>query len=142
MSKLLVHPTAPDGDGRILAVTPESAGWGYVGFEVYTLAPGQAVTRPTGGTEVCLVLVSGKARVEGAGQDFGVIGERMSPFEGNPWSVYLPPGTRWTAGERLLYHVTPYALKDWLFYSFLAGRFDRRRMAHTNYRVQNWQKPG
>ena len=52
------------------------------------------------------------------------------------------PGTRWTAGERLLYHVTPYALKDWLFYRFLAGRFDRRRMAHTNYRVQNWQKPG
>ena len=40
-SPLLVHPSAPDVDGRILAVTPESAGWTYIGFEVYDLPPGR-----------------------------------------------------------------------------------------------------
>lgn len=51
------------------------------------------------------------------------------------------PATRWTLAERLLYHVTPYRLKDWLFYDFLARRFHARKMGHTNYREQNWKKP-
>jgi 5-deoxy-glucuronate isomerase len=97
MSKLLLHPSAPGDGGRIHAVTPESAGWGHVGFEVYRLAGGQATSAPTGSREVCLVLVSGKARIVAGGQDFGVIGERMSPFEGNPWSVYVPAGSDWQA---------------------------------------------
>lgn len=35
---------------------------------------------------------------------------------------------RWTLAERLLYHATPFALKDWYFYSFLQARFARRSM--------------
>ena len=47
------------------------------------------------------MLVSGKARVRRGGQDFGVIGERMSPFEGKPWSVYVPAGiASWTVTPR------------------------------------------
>ena len=38
---LRVRPTVPDAEGRILAITPESAGWKYVGFEVRRLAAGQ-----------------------------------------------------------------------------------------------------
>lgn len=97
MSKLLVRPHAPDQRGRILSVTPQSAGWDYVGLEVFRLRPGQTAGADTDGREVCLVLVSGQARVTGGGQDFGVIGERMSPFEGKPWSVYVPAGSAWTA---------------------------------------------
>ena len=52
-SPLLVRPAAPDADGRIHAVTPASAGWSYVGFEVYDLAPGGRIARATGGTEAC-----------------------------------------------------------------------------------------
>jgi glycosyltransferase involved in cell wall biosynthesis len=51
------------------------------------------------------------------------------------------PATRWTLTERLAYHFTPYALKDWLFYSYLARRFHARKMGHTNYRIRNWVKP-
>ena len=34
---LRVRPTAPDAEGRVLAITPESASWQYVGFEVRRL---------------------------------------------------------------------------------------------------------
>jgi len=98
MSKLLVKPAAPDADGRITHVTPQSAGWTYVGFDVYRLKDGQAVSAETADREVCLVLISGRARIEAANEDFGVIGERRSPFEGKPHSVYVPAGSRWRAG--------------------------------------------
>ena len=90
VSPLLVRPSAPDADGRVHAVTPESAGWTYVGFEVYDLAPGQRLARETGAQEVCVVLMSGTARVGAGGQDFGVIGARSSVFEGPGWSLYAP----------------------------------------------------
>lgn len=98
MPKLLVKP---EGDrGRVIAVTPESAGWTYVGFDVVKLAPGEETGAETGPREVCLVLVSGKAAITGDGTDFGVIGERMTPFDGKPWSVYVPAGSTWTVRAR------------------------------------------
>jgi 5-deoxy-glucuronate isomerase len=96
MPNLLVHPSAPDALGQVHSISPASAGWTYVGFDVFDLKAGQGLTRETGETEVCLVLVSGKARVSGAGHDFGVIGARMSPFDGSPWSVYVPPHASWS----------------------------------------------
>ena len=95
MAKLLLKPAA--GRGRIHEVTPESAGWTYVGFEVHRLAAGEAASAATGEREACLVLVSGKARVEVDGESFGEIGGRMSPFEGKPSSVYVPAGSTWRA---------------------------------------------
>lgn len=47
----------------------------------------------------------------------------------------------WTLGERLLYHVTPNARKDWFFYRFLAGRFAARAMYNTNLRRRDWEAP-
>ncbi len=95
-SPLLVHPREADTEGRVLSVTPESAGWTYVGFELFDLAPGQGLERSTGDREVCLVLIAGRARVSGGGKEFGVIGERASVFEGLPWSVYVPAGASWS----------------------------------------------
>jgi|SRR5947209_257569 len=47
MSELLVQPSSPSADGTILTVTPESAGWPYVGFEVIALRPeGQGPSFP------------------------------------------------------------------------------------------------
>ncbi|MEO8756617.1 MAG: 5-deoxy-glucuronate isomerase [Devosia sp.] len=82
-------------DGHI-AVTPKRAGWTYVGFEVSTLATGQAAQGNTGDRELCLVFVSGKGRVSVGGKDFGELGKRMSPFEGAPAAVYVPPHTDWS----------------------------------------------
>jgi glycosyltransferase involved in cell wall biosynthesis len=44
----------------------------------------------------------------------------------------------WSLRERLLYHVTPHRLKGWFFYSFLAPRFERRRMYNINLRTRDW----
>ncbi|MET0238292.1 MAG: glycosyltransferase family 2 protein [Sphingobium sp.] len=45
---------------------------------------------------------------------------------------------RWSLWERVLYHATPFALKDWFFYRFLARRFEERRMVQENLRVRDW----
>jgi 5-deoxy-glucuronate isomerase len=94
MSKLLVKP---QGDaGRVINVTPENAGWTYVGFDLHRLSPGERVAAETGTREVCLVFVTGKGKVTAGEQDFGLIGERMSPFKGLPASVYIPAGSSWS----------------------------------------------
>ena len=95
MSPLLVRPGEPEADGSVLRVTPTSAGWSYVGFEVLDLAPGQAVARSTGNAEVCLVLVSGRAAIRAGATAFGVIGQRANPFDGLPWSVYVSAHSEW-----------------------------------------------
>ncbi|MDA4844587.1 5-deoxy-glucuronate isomerase [Hoeflea poritis] len=94
MSKLLVKPT--DGQGRVTHITPQNAGWQYVGFDLHRLRPGDRVSEETGHREVCLVLVSGKARIAAGGEEFGLLGERMSPFDGVPSAVYVPGGSDWT----------------------------------------------
>jgi 5-deoxy-glucuronate isomerase len=93
MSGLLVKPTKPGPDGAVQRITPASAGWKYVGFEVFSLAPGQVVAERLAGREACLVLLAGRAEVSAGGRQFGLIGERNNPFEGAPWSVYVPAGS-------------------------------------------------
>ena len=56
-------------DGHIV-VTPESAGWTYVGFEVDTLEPGKSAHDNTGDRELCLVFVTGKGRRHSGRQRF------------------------------------------------------------------------
>jgi 5-deoxy-glucuronate isomerase len=97
MPKLLVRPSAPEASGRIHHVTPSSAGWTYVGFDVYRLAAGQEIRQRLDHREACLVLLSGKAAVGADGRSFGTIGGRASPFEPDPWSFYAPAGSDWAA---------------------------------------------
>jgi glycosyltransferase involved in cell wall biosynthesis len=47
---------------------------------------------------------------------------------------------RWSLYERLIYHFTPYAAKDWFFYDWLAGRFAARGMLSANLRRRNWEE--
>lgn len=44
----------------------------------------------------------------------------------------------WTTFEQALYHLTPFALKDWFFYSFFAERLDARGMNNARLRAQPW----
>jgi len=94
MSKLLVK--GKKGKGRVTHVTPKSAGWTYVGFDLHRLAAGGTASGEAGDMELCLVFVTGKGKASAGGKDFGVLGDRMSPFEGKPWSLYLPQGSSWT----------------------------------------------
>jgi 5-deoxy-glucuronate isomerase len=70
-------------------VTPASAGWSYVGFEVVTV--GSPVERDTGREEHCVVVISGTCSIGG----WRDLGGRPDPWSGMPDAVYLPPGTRY-----------------------------------------------
>lgn len=97
MSKLLVRPKAPDIDGCILKITPQSAGWKYVGFSVYKLAKGASLTRQEEGRETCIVILSGKLNFKSGEAVFSNIGERKNLFEGkSPYAVYVPQNTEYT----------------------------------------------
>jgi 5-deoxy-glucuronate isomerase len=86
-----------EADGSIAKVTPDSAGWEYVGFEVLQLGEGEAVERDTGGEEVCLVILSGRCNVSTGEYTWEDVGRRDSPFDEPPYAVYLPPGTAYRA---------------------------------------------
>jgi 5-deoxy-glucuronate isomerase len=94
MSELRIKPSATYG--RIHHVTPQNAGWTYVGFDVHRLRPGESVSGEGGDREICLVLIEGRAEVRCGDEDFGAIGGRLSPFAGPPWSVYAPAGASWS----------------------------------------------
>ncbi len=89
----------PNGTkGKVHDITPASAGWGYVGFALHRLAPGDRVVETSGDRELILVLVEGKAQVTVGDRDFGVMGCRMDVFEKTPpHCVYVPGDTGWTA---------------------------------------------
>jgi 5-deoxy-glucuronate isomerase len=93
MSKLLVHSHAPEADGCILRITPESAGWEYVGFEVYRIG---SVRRVEETRETCVVILSGSADLAAGGRTWNGLG-RESVFDGEPPALYVPPGVEWSA---------------------------------------------
>lgn len=96
MSDLLRKPFGTRGE--VHRITPESAGWRYVGFSLHRLKAGDRAAEATGEREVILVMVEGKAKITGAGQDWGSVGERMDVFEKTPpHCLYLPNGTEWEA---------------------------------------------
>ncbi len=90
-SPLLLRPHLHAADGVVQRVTPESAGWRYVGFEAIDMAAGDVLSRVDDENELCLVLVRGTAQLRAGDRDFGTIGARRSPFDGGPYSVYVPP---------------------------------------------------
>ncbi|MEK4979250.1 5-deoxy-glucuronate isomerase [Bacillus sp. FSL K6-6540] len=91
MPNLIVPATTPDRDGCVLSITPQTAGWEYVGFQVFRLSEGQTLSRATGDQEAALVLLSGRAGVKAGGESWDNIGKRMSVFEKTPpYTVYVP----------------------------------------------------
>jgi 5-deoxy-glucuronate isomerase len=95
-SSLLIKPDLSAAGGQVHRISPQSAGWRYVGFEVFDLLARQKLERDTADREQCLVLLSGRASVSVNGQDFGTIGTRRSPFDGKPFAVYAPARSQLT----------------------------------------------
>ncbi|MDD9923881.1 MAG: 5-deoxy-glucuronate isomerase [Boseongicola sp.] len=84
--------------GKVHNITPESAGWGYVGFDLYRLAEGETVGEATQDREAILVLVEGRAEISASGSNFGELGDRMDVFERTPpHCVYVPSSSDWSA---------------------------------------------
>ena len=95
MSKLHLKPSGTNG--KVHDVTPDSAGWDYVGFSLYHLQAGEKAREATGEREVILVLVEGKASITAAGREWGVLGDRMNVFEKTPpHCLYVPNGNEWS----------------------------------------------
>jgi 5-deoxy-glucuronate isomerase len=91
---LIVRSSDPPArDGTLITVTPESAGWTYVGFEALALVPGRPARRECGEREVCIVAVCGRLDVRASVGRWEAVGGRPDPFSGTPEAVYLPPRT-------------------------------------------------
>lgn len=91
MSRLLVKP----GTGaRVHRITPQSAGWQFVGLEVLDLAPQEAVTVQQEGRELCLVILSGSATIDCGDAVWEKVGGRPSVFsDAAPGAIYIPAGS-------------------------------------------------
>jgi 5-deoxy-glucuronate isomerase len=96
---ILVSGTRTD-DGVVVEITPESAGWTYIGFRAARLQPGVSHSGHTGGDEVVIVVIGGTVTVSSSAGTWEHIGERPDPFAGLPYAVYLPPQTDYEVRAR------------------------------------------
>ena len=78
--------------GLAIHLTPQDAGWTYIGFDLLRLPAGGTWQGQTGDREVALVSISGVARVTSSAGDWPQVGGRTSPFDGLPHCLYLPGG--------------------------------------------------
>jgi 5-deoxy-glucuronate isomerase len=93
---LRVRPHAPGPDGSVLEITPQSAGWSHVGFQVVKLQPGQVHDGGSADREACLVLLTGIASIEAGELSVERAGGRNSVFEDEPpAAAYVPAGTNY-----------------------------------------------
>lgn len=96
MTDLLRKPAGRAG--RVHDITPENAGWSYVGFSLHRLTPSERAADTTGAREAILVLVEGRAEITADGRAMGELGGRMDVFERtSPHCVYVPDGAEWSA---------------------------------------------
>lgn len=93
MHLLFRSAPTPGPDGLLVRVTPESAGWQFIHFAAYRLAPGQVLPGHTGGNETALVVLGGRCTVAAGPATYPHIGGRRDVWERvPPYVVLLPPG--------------------------------------------------
>jgi 5-deoxy-glucuronate isomerase len=74
-------------------VTPVSAGWEHLSFELHARRDGDALERDSADHEFALILLSGDAELRVGGRSWEVRG-REGVFQGLPHGLYVPPGER------------------------------------------------
>ena len=76
---------------EIVTVTPQSAGWNYVGFAAYRLGQGEELAIAADALERCIVVLSGTVSLRAGDQTWREAGERGSVFEQrSPYALYVP----------------------------------------------------
>jgi 5-deoxy-glucuronate isomerase len=84
----------PDGhSGELLNFTRQDAGWEWMNFFARRLAPGEVWETRLGQEEMVLVLLGGKCMADW-GEGRQQIGQRANVFDGLPYALYLPAGSR------------------------------------------------
>jgi 5-deoxy-glucuronate isomerase len=95
MNSLLVKARRDAAGGCVAEVTPQSAGWRYVGFKAFVLSAGASMRGGEPGRETCIVVLSGTAAVRAGSRTYEDVGSRASVFQdAPPGAVYLPAGER------------------------------------------------
>ena len=92
-SSLVIHPHHSGDPDVIVEVRPEQAGWTTITFQVRRLTGGSSWAFDTGGSELALVLLGGRADVESSRGQWRDLGERKDVFSGLPYALYLPRET-------------------------------------------------
>lgn len=93
---LVVHPSSNPSDASLLVhVTPESAGWDHIYFEVRHLRPGDTLIRSTGDFEYGFVNLTGVYAIHSSHGDWRM-GGRRNVFEGPAHVLYLPRNSKVT----------------------------------------------
>lgn len=94
---LLVRPQQyPNDPGLVLEVTPESAGWDYISFQVRRLRQGESWSFSSGENELALINLTGSFAVNSNRGEWSKIGGRESVFEAAAHALYLPRRSTFT----------------------------------------------
>jgi len=81
--------------GELISFSREEAGWEWMSFRVIRLNPGEALESSSRIEESVLLLLGGTCQADwGSGRQ--LIGKRKNVFDGLPYAIYLPAGTRAT----------------------------------------------
>lgn len=93
---MIITSAKPDGTGRVLEVTPESAGWTYVGLTIEQIAPGGVWNFSAENDEICIVPLRGSAVIE-TDEGSWTVSRPGTMFDGKPICLYLPLGSSFKA---------------------------------------------
>ena len=93
-SPLLV---APDfGNPEYVRVTPQSARWDHLSFAARKMERGSTWDFDTQENELALVVLGGTCDISSNAGSWTQVGRRPNVFAGMPYTLYLPPQTRFT----------------------------------------------
>ena len=94
---LLVHPQHyPSEPNLLIDITPASAGWDFISFQVRRLGLAERWTFDTGENELALINLSGRYSVDSSRGKWQGIGGRENVFAGAAHALYLPRRTQFT----------------------------------------------
>ncbi len=95
-SNMLVSPGTHADAAVTLDITPASAGWDLIHFQIRRFAAGSSWEWQTGEHELALVGLSGEVSVTSDRGSWDAVGGRSSAFAGLPGALYLPRRTAFT----------------------------------------------
>jgi 5-deoxy-glucuronate isomerase len=92
---------APDfNNEEYIQITPQSAHWEHLSFAARQLMRGQSWDFETGENELALVILGGDCEITSNLGKWTDVGKRSNVFVGMPYTLYLPPGTRFTVAAK------------------------------------------
>lgn len=89
MADLLVRP-------EVFRDRIEDFGFEYLSFAIRKLARGQKYEGDIPGVELAIVVLGGICSIKSSAGEWQRIGNRVSVFDGLPYTLYLPPNTTFT----------------------------------------------